>query len=90
MRSVAEFCLAHGISRAFFYKLAKEGRGPRMAKVGRRTLISQEAAADWRHRMEEGSDPGSERDRPARDQATETRGAECTFLRGRAAQRRLQ
>lgn len=52
MFSVREFCQAHRISRALFYRLAKDGRAPRTAKVGRRTLISQEAAADWRCRME--------------------------------------
>lgn len=52
MISVSDFCRAHGISRAMFYKLTKEGRGPRTAKVGRRTLISQEAAEEWRREME--------------------------------------
>ncbi len=50
--SVADFCRAHGISRALFYKLLREGRGPRVMKVGRRTLISREAAEQWRRRME--------------------------------------
>jgi predicted DNA-binding transcriptional regulator AlpA len=52
MSSVAEFCHQHGISRGTFYKLLGEGRGPTTVKVGRRTLISSEAAADWRRRME--------------------------------------
>ncbi len=50
--SVADFCREHGISRAFFYKLLLEGCGPRVMKVGRRTLISREAAEQWRRRME--------------------------------------
>ena len=37
--SIAEFCKAHGISVAFFYKLKKKGEGPREMKVGARTLI---------------------------------------------------
>jgi predicted DNA-binding transcriptional regulator AlpA len=41
-----------GLSRSLFYRLVKEGRRPRLAKVGRRTLISAEAAAEWRVRME--------------------------------------
>lgn len=52
MMSVAEFCHAHGISRALFYKLVAEDRGPSTAKIGRRTLISVEAAEAWRRRME--------------------------------------
>ena len=52
MSSVAEFCHQHGISRGTFYKLLNEGRGPKAVKIGRRTLISNEAAEEWRRRME--------------------------------------
>jgi hypothetical protein len=51
--SIDQFCEAHGISRAFYYKLEASGRGPRVMAVGRRILISAEAAADWRREMEE-------------------------------------
>lgn len=54
--TVAQFCAAHNITKVFFYKLLKQGRGPRIMKVGTRTLISVEAAADWRSRMEEGAE----------------------------------
>ena len=46
------FCREHGISRAHFYNLLKRGDGPAIMKVGRRTLISAEAAAEWRRQME--------------------------------------
>jgi hypothetical protein len=49
---VDEFCRQHGISRAHFYNLLKRGDGPAILKAGRRTLISAEAAAEWRRRME--------------------------------------
>lgn len=52
---VDTFCNTHGISRALFYKLVKENRGPRLMKVGRRTLISFEAALAWRREMERSS-----------------------------------
>jgi hypothetical protein len=52
MSSVAEFCHQHGISRGLFYALVKDGLGPQTAKIGRRTLISAEAAEQWRRRME--------------------------------------
>jgi len=52
MSSVAEFCRQHGISRGTFYKLLGENRGPKVVKIGRRTLISAEAAEEWRRRME--------------------------------------
>jgi predicted DNA-binding transcriptional regulator AlpA len=53
MFSVTEFCRDHGISRGMFYKLLGEGLGPKAVKIGRRTLISSEAAQEWRRRMEQ-------------------------------------
>jgi hypothetical protein len=52
---IDQFCSAHNISRAMFYKLLKLGQGPRLMKVGARTLISDEAAADWRRQCEQQS-----------------------------------
>lgn len=51
--SVDEFCEAHRITKVFFYQQIKAGTGPRIMKVGRRTLISVEAAGDWRREREE-------------------------------------
>lgn len=51
-QSVQEFCQSNGISQSFFYKLAKLGKAPRIMKVGRRTLITSEAAQEWREQME--------------------------------------
>jgi predicted DNA-binding transcriptional regulator AlpA len=51
--TILQFCTNHGnISKSFLYKLIKEGKGPRLMKIGRRTLISTEAAAEWRAKME--------------------------------------
>ncbi len=50
--TVKQFCKDHNISRSMFYKLLQQGQGPRLMAVGRRRLISNEAAADWRQRME--------------------------------------
>ena len=50
--SVPEFCDLHRFSRAHLYKLWKDGLGPDRMRVGGRTLISAEAAARWRQRME--------------------------------------
>lgn len=46
---IASFCAAHGISRGFYYKLDKQGLGPRYKQVGARRIISREAAAEWRN-----------------------------------------
>lgn len=51
--NVDTFCDRHAISRAYLYLLWKRGQGPRFMQVGARRLISREAAADWRRRMEQ-------------------------------------
>lgn len=51
-QSVSDFCHAHSISRSLFYKLQREGKAPKVLKIGRRTLITTEAAAEWRQSME--------------------------------------
>jgi hypothetical protein len=50
--TIDEFCQTHGISRRMFYKLRKQGCGPRLMQVGTRSLIGKEAAADWRRERE--------------------------------------
>ena len=51
--SIREFCRLHGISEDQFFKMQREGWGPLTMKVGSRTLISYEAAAEWRRSREE-------------------------------------
>jgi hypothetical protein len=51
-QTVDEFCADNNICRATFYNLRKIGRGPRIMKVGSRTLITTEASSDWRRQME--------------------------------------
>lgn len=51
--SIKEFCAQHGISRNLFYTLIKAGKAPRTLKLGKRRLISEEAAAEWRKACEE-------------------------------------
>jgi hypothetical protein len=55
--SIPEFCLRNSISSALFFKLIREGRGPRVMRVGRRTLITKESAAVWRSTLEAASGP---------------------------------
>jgi excisionase family DNA binding protein len=45
--TVRQFCAAHEISRATFYRLLKAGRGPRITKIGDAMRISVEAAKEW-------------------------------------------
>lgn len=58
--SISHFCQAHSISEAFYYKLKKQGLGPREMRVGARTLISLEAAAAWRAERENASAEATE------------------------------
>ena len=51
--SIAQFCDSHHISRTHLHFLCKRGEGPRLMKLGRRVLISAEAAADWRRQIEQ-------------------------------------
>lgn len=51
--SVEQFCHRHNISRSTFYLLVRKAQGPRTFKIGARTLISREAAADWRRSRED-------------------------------------
>lgn len=53
--SVSEFCEIHSVSRSLFYKLLNQGNGPRLSKVGNRTLITAEDAAAWRCQIAEGA-----------------------------------
>jgi hypothetical protein len=50
--TVREFCEAHRISQAKYYQMKKEGWGPVEMEVGRRRLISYEAASVWRRERE--------------------------------------
>jgi predicted DNA-binding transcriptional regulator AlpA len=50
--SIQQFCDSHGISRGKYYLLLQEGLAPKIMKIGRRTLISIEAAEAWRREME--------------------------------------
>lgn len=50
--SITEFCAAHGFSKATYFNLKKAGQGPREIHIGRRVVISHEAAAMWRRERE--------------------------------------
>ncbi|MBT1511786.1 hypothetical protein KIP88_14840 [Bradyrhizobium sp. SRL28] len=50
--SIPEFCEAHGLSEGMYYKMKKQGLGPRLMKCGSRSLVTFEAAADWRRERE--------------------------------------
>jgi hypothetical protein len=50
--SIPEFCLRHGFSQAKYFQIAASGEGPRVMRVGKRVLISREAATEWRRSRE--------------------------------------
>ena len=51
--STKAFCALHAIREDQFYKMQREKWGPVVMHVGSRTLISHEAAAEWRRSREE-------------------------------------
>ena len=46
--SIIEFCRTYGLGRSTFYRLQSAGNAPRIMAVGRRRLITREAADEWR------------------------------------------
>ena len=51
--TIEQFCDAHHISRTHLHNMTKAGKGPRVMRLGRRVLISAEAAAEWRRSLEQ-------------------------------------
>jgi hypothetical protein len=51
--TIGEFCDAHRISPAKYFVMKREGWGPVEMSVGRRRLISYEAASVWRRQREQ-------------------------------------
>ena len=52
--SIQQFCARYGISRSSFYALLRTGKGPVTVKLGRRRLISRQAAEIWFQAQETG------------------------------------
>jgi hypothetical protein len=50
--TIPEFCLRNRISRALYYKLPPESRPREMRPTESKVLISKEAAAEWRRKLE--------------------------------------
>ena len=67
--SIPQFYTAHNISEGFYYKLKKQKLNPREMKIGIRTLITFEAAAEWRAEREAASTASLENARAKREQA---------------------
>jgi hypothetical protein len=49
--SIPEFCARHNISTGTYYNLKKNGAAPREGRVGKRVIITKEAAAEWRQAL---------------------------------------
>ena len=50
--TIPEFCEAHRISEAFYFKLRNLGKGPREGRALSKCIISMESAAEWRKARE--------------------------------------
>lgn len=51
--TVPEFCRVHNLSTSGYYELKKEGLTPKEIRLGRKVIITTEAAANWRRKMED-------------------------------------
>jgi hypothetical protein len=49
--TIPEFAQTHSLSMSSFYKEQRAGRGPEVIFVGNKSLVTEEAAAEWRQRM---------------------------------------
>jgi hypothetical protein len=56
--TIKQFCAAHSISRAHLYNLLRIKQGPSLMRVGKRVLITCEAAQLWRGQMQAGNSDG--------------------------------
>ncbi len=50
--TINSFCAAYSISRSLFYKLQEQGKAPKTFKLGKRVLISRDAAEAWQNTLE--------------------------------------
>lgn len=50
--TINDFCKAYSISRSLFYKLKDQDKAPKTFTLGKRVLISSEAAQEWQASME--------------------------------------
>lgn len=53
VQTLKEFCARNRIARPTFYKLKANGQAPRTFRVGRKVLVTNEAAQDWRRDREQ-------------------------------------
>ena len=51
-RSIPGFCQRHGICVATFYNMKKQNAAPRVMKIGSRSIITEEAEAEWLRKMQ--------------------------------------
>ena len=56
--NVNEFCNAARISRSLFYALQRKGTGPRVTRVGDRSLVSVDDARLWASKIADRAEPG--------------------------------
>lgn len=45
--TIRDLCTQHRISKQLYYRLVKEGRGPKSFKMGRSVRITEAAAEEW-------------------------------------------
>jgi hypothetical protein len=46
--TIDEFCRSHRVGRGTYYRLRKQGLGPKEFRIASKVLISRESAQRWR------------------------------------------
>ena len=59
--TIPQFCHSHRMSRSEYYALKKRNLTPAEIRLGRKVIISGEAAERWRRRMEKLTAEGARR-----------------------------
>jgi hypothetical protein len=78
---VVELCRSIGISRSQYYELELVDAGPRKLQVGRRPMVTAEAAAEWLLRLESQGADALERLKRLREQRASERGGGGSSLK---------
>jgi hypothetical protein len=63
--TIPSFCESEAISQSTYFKLKRQGRGPREIELDGRIIISPQAKADWRAERE--AETAAKREREKRE-----------------------
>jgi hypothetical protein len=57
--TIEQFCSDEQLSVPFYFKLRRQGKGPREIRLGRAVRITRQARRDWRRERENDNSPNA-------------------------------